>query len=162
MPRSARQGAQAALVAAVVLMALTSDLAKWVAGPWGREYMLAINVCLMASMTLVVAIVAGSGKGIKRRTTERVEQSAGVAGVPLGAAREAEILAACAGPRQQTRWPGAGRVVPGDVLGADLCARGCGNGGRGNSDGVFIVRGIWVGAGLAALLKWVRRWCGLR
>ena len=57
-----RRRAGYTLVGAMVLMFLTSDAAKWIAGPDGREYMLAANVCLMASALLVGMIVWASGR----------------------------------------------------------------------------------------------------
>ncbi len=56
--RAVRPGALGSLCGAAVLMYLTSDISKLLAGRDGREYMLMVNVCLGASALLVGAIVA--------------------------------------------------------------------------------------------------------
>lgn len=56
-PPRTRRLVLSALCAAALLMLLTSDLAKLIAGPDGREYMLMINVCLIASLLLATAIL---------------------------------------------------------------------------------------------------------
>ena len=55
-----RRHAAIALIIAAICMLLTSDLAKWLFGPDGREYMLALNVCLLASVALIAIVASAS------------------------------------------------------------------------------------------------------
>lgn len=57
-PPRRRRLATAALLFAACCMLMTSDLAKVLFGPDGREYVLAINVCLFASLALIAVVVS--------------------------------------------------------------------------------------------------------